>query len=233
MREIGYILGVDLGQTFDYTAVSLVKHLLDLGGSEEERRRDAAVAAAARFGIEPFRNGTSSGPVNRYQVLTLHRYARGTTYTSIVDSIAERLRRPELNGRTKLVLDRTGVGRPVFDLFQSVGAKPIGITFSGGNEPSRQDGGWIVPKADLVGALQSTMGTERLKVSADIAEWPTLRQEMQDLEVRMTPTGHAQFAADWRRKDSHDDLLFSLAIALWYGETVKESVPQFYSGISY
>lgn len=218
-----------MGQTHDYTALSLVKRLRDRSVVPEELVRQRAMEQAAKWSIRPARS-TWQQPVtattHHYQVLALHRYPRGTSYTEIVESIRQRLRRPEFFGKTRLILDRTGVGRPVFDLFQDVGADPIGITFSGGNEPTRQDGGWVVPKADLVGALQATMGTERTKVAGLIPEWHILREEMQNLEVRMTPGGHAQFASDWRRKDSHDDLLFSLAIALWYGESVRELDPE-------
>lgn len=221
-KELGYLCGVDLGQTHDYTAVSLLRHVerVRLLEPRELTVQRAFEESLHRGGYVP--SGALEPKTTReshYQVVGLHRFPLGTTYTLIVDDVRDRLLRSQLYGRTKLILDRTGVGRPVFDLFKAVDVRAVGITFSSGNEPNRQDGGWTVPKADLVGALQATMGTGRLRISEHTPEWPTLRQEMRNLEVRLTPSGHAQFAADWRN-GSHDDLLFSLAIALWYGERV-------------
>lgn len=223
-KERGFLIGVDLGQTHDYTAVSVIRRIQRVRLLEPtELTAQRAMEEAMRWGL-PVKSADLEPKTKKedhYQVVGLHRFPIGTTYTVIVEQVRERLLRPQLRGKTRLILDRTGVGRPVFDLFQSVSTEPIGITFSAGNEANRQDGGWTVPKADLVGALQATMGTGRLEVSGQIPEWKTLRQEMQNLEVRLSPSGRAQFAADWRN-GTHDDLLFSLAIALWYGETQRE-----------
>lgn len=230
-KERGFLCGVDLGQTHDYTAVSLIRRiervrLLEPPELTVQRAHEESLKYGGYVPGGAFEAKTTKA--KHYQVIGLYRFPLGTTYTVIVDQIRERMLRPELLGRTKLILDRTGVGRPVFDLFKAVDVSAIGVTFSAGNEPNRQDGGWTVPKADLVGALQATMGTNRLAVSGQIPEWPTLRQEMQNLEVRLSPSGRAQFAADWRNGE-HDDLLFSLAIALWYGESVQELDPEAFS----
>jgi hypothetical protein len=156
--------------------------------------------------------------VRKYHVVHLQRWPLGTPYTAAVGDVQAMLQRPELRGRTQLVIDRTGVGRAVYDLFTAVGVKPIGITITGGESAGAADGGgWNVPKKDLAGVLQATLGTGRLRFAADLPDGEVLRQELQNFEVRVNPAGHASYAADWRT-GTHDDVVLALACALWWAE---------------
>ncbi len=55
----------------------------------------------------------------------------------------------------------------------------------------------------------------RLKIAPELPNAAILVQELQSFEVRITPSGHATYAADWRQ-GTHDDLVLSLACALWF-----------------
>ena len=108
-----YTMGVDLGQSADFTAICVVRRV------EEERAK----------------------PV--FQVGHLQRLPLGTTYPAIVSHVIERLSYPKLRGKTDLVIDFTGVGRPVFDLFRVQGISPVGIAINGGSAITRDGSIWL------------------------------------------------------------------------------------------
>src|SRR5579871_5337931 len=87
-----YILGLDLGQAQEYTALCVVE------------RREAP---------EPDEAGRA---VRVFSVRHLHRWTLGTPYTAILADLGELAVKDPLRGAT-LVLGATGVGKPVVDMF--------------------------------------------------------------------------------------------------------------------
>ncbi len=81
----------------------------------------------------------------------LHRWPVGTRYTAVVSDVAALMQRPEVRGRARLVIDRTGVGAAVYDMFVAAKLEPVGITITAGEHSNRAPGGWTVPKKDLAG----------------------------------------------------------------------------------
>src|SRR5687768_14128442 len=88
-----YILAGDLGQAQDPTALAVV-------------RRDRVIDEA------------SGKLVTAYRCQHLERFELGTPYPTIVSHVAAMLETPALCGSV-LVLDATGVGRPVVDMFRA------------------------------------------------------------------------------------------------------------------
>src|SRR5262249_5031260 len=80
-----YVVGVDLGQSYDPPAICVVRRLDD-------------------------------GSRSIFQVGHLERLPLNTSYPNIVSRVLQQLKRPPLAGKSELVIDYTGVGRPVFDL---------------------------------------------------------------------------------------------------------------------
>ena len=97
----------------------------------------------------------------------LERY-RDLRYPRVVEKVTALCQTPELRGAS-LVLDATGVGRAVFDLFAQQ-LKPIGVQITGGNEVHHdlRTNFWNVPKRDLVSAVQAPLSAGRLKFAATI-----------------------------------------------------------------
>lgn len=144
-----------------------------------------------------------------YRVGYLERLPIGTPYPSIVAHVGGLLAR--LPG-AELVIDFTGVGRPVFDMFRFSGITPIGVLITSG--AAETGSGWVygVPKLDLVSRLQALLHEGRLKIHKDLAEADTLVRELQDFRCEYTAAGHVTFNA---RSGKHDDLVLALAIAVW------------------
>lgn len=132
--------------------------------------------------------------------------------------VARLLEDPVLAGaETALVVDATGVGRPVVDMFDRAKLDPIAITITGGDTMTRDGGSFRVPKRDLVGVVAVLLQTERIKFAAGLPAVPQLVQEFLAFRVKIDPlTSHDSYGA-WR-EGAHDDLVLAVAVAAWYGE---------------
>jgi hypothetical protein len=184
-----YFAGLDLGQRADYTALSVLE----------------------RHGV---------GREAYYHLRHLHRYPLNTSYPSIVNSVRELcLREPLLSTKARLAIDSTGAGIPVVELFTlarpQLNAAITPISIHGGNEVVRAHGGFNCPKRELVSVVQAFLQTDRLKVAAELPLANVLIQELQTFEVSISESGFDSYNA---RTGQHDDLVLSLALALWLGQ---------------
>jgi len=145
-----------------------------------------------------------------FQVGHLERMPLGTPYPGIVAHVGRLL--GKLPARTELVIDITGVGKPVFEMFTHAGISPLGVLITAGTAETRDGAICGVPKLTLVSRLQALLHQGRLKIQRELAEAETLVRELQDFRVEYTATGHLTFNA---RSGKHDDLVLALAIAVW------------------
>ncbi|MBC7341186.1 MAG: hypothetical protein H5U02_01820 [Clostridia bacterium] len=191
-----FFLGLDLGQAQDYTALAVV-----------ERK-------VFRYEAKP----------DEYHIRHLERPKLGTPYPAIVERVQNLMQSNQLINRTALVVDKTGVGAPVVDMFRKAGLRPVAITITGGNSASSGDGGYHVPKRDLVTTLQVLFQTGRLKVAAELADARLLVEELLNFKVKINvKTAHDSYEA-WR-EGVHDDLVLAAALACWYGEKCQRMTP--------
>src|SRR2546423_4216868 len=187
-----FIVGVDLGQSVDFTAISILERVT---AQEQEQG--------------------SAGYLLRY----LHRPALGTKYPAIVDHVPSLLdREPLSRHETPLVVDRTGVGAAVTDMFTQAGVRPRAITIHGGDSVNDADHWNLrVPKRDLAGTLVALFQTGRLQIAAGLELASTLVAELTNFKIKVDlTTGHDTYEA-WR-EGIHDDLVLSVAMSCWYGE---------------
>ena len=185
-----FIMSVDLGQAVDYTAISIVEQV---GAGGRER----------------------TGYLLRY----LDRPPLGTTYPAIVRRVLSLLDRAPLSRQeTPLVVDRTGVGGAVVDMFTASGVRPRAITIHGGDAVTDTDPYNLrVPKRDLASTLVALFQTARLQVAAGLELAPVLATELLNFKVKVNvASGHDSYEA-WR-ENVHDDLVLSVAMACWFGE---------------
>ncbi len=160
-----FILGLDLGQAQDYTALGILE-----------------------------RNGSSKKD-RKYQLRHLERLPLGTTYPAVVTHVKELMAKDPLRGRVLLVVDATGVGLPVIDLLKQEGLRPIGITITGGTEATSVRGGYHVPKRDLVINLQVLFQSERLKAAESLPLARTFVNELLGFKVKINTRGHDSYEA--------------------------------------
>ena len=119
----------------------------------------------------------------RIDVRHLERLPLRMDYTDQVKQVAALLRRPPLPPGTRLVIDQTGVGRPVVNMFTAAGLNPVGVTITGGDSETRVSWGqeeFRVAKLLLVSRLQAALHSGTLRIARELPEARILVQELQD-----------------------------------------------------
>jgi hypothetical protein len=136
------------------------------------------------------------------------------SYPAMVRDIGTMLTRPPLNGsKVELIIDETGVGRAVGDIFNSHGLKPLRISITAGNEATQSGyNRYSVPKQELVSTLDAMPHTGELRFAKELREAPTLEGELKEFRRHVSEAGRYSFSA---RDGKHDDLVLAVAIALW------------------
>lgn len=200
-------VGVDLGQSRDYSAIAVVQQ-------------------------------TAKAP-NRYDLTYLHRWRpkRYQEVPPVVRAVVDPLRKHVTvwhggghlaieQAAVDVIVDRTGVGRPVGDLMSETdlgGATLQLATITSGDTVSQDpDGAWKVPKRDLVSSITLAIENGVLRIAEGLPLAETLVAELINFRPKISASGHASFGAatDWR-EGSHDDLLLATSMAIWFAERPK------------
>ena len=198
-----FYVGLDLGQSADYTALAVVE-----AGAKEN---------------------PADGAEKYLHLRHLERYPLRTLYPDIAEAVVSLMRDERLypneydssrlrhaRGAPELIVDQTGVGPAVTDIFTKKGLNFKAITITGGDSVHGMGGGrYRVPKRDLVSALEVPFHTGELKVAEDMKLWPALRQELLNFRRKIDlRTAHDSYE-HWRETD-HDDLVLATALACWW-----------------
>ena len=188
-------VGVDLGQAKDFTALAILECAELLGAWDP-------VLYAHRKYVE-------------LRLRYLERMPLGTSYPSVAERVVKITRSAGMAGRCILVVDATGVGRPVVDLLkrERPGCTLMPVNITGGASESRNGGYYGVPKRDMVTGLQVLLQSGGLQIASGIPHGATLATEMADMRAKVTAAGNTQFGA-WR-EGAHDDLVLAVALACW------------------
>lgn len=208
----GAAVGVDLGQANDPTAVAIALRY------EDPAERAPAHVGGSTTAPRVVAPGVTCGIVH------LERLKLGTTYPDVVARVQKILAHPQfapppepIKGRQlrpELIVDATGVGRPVLDMMRKAGLRPIGVTVTGGDKATQDGEMWRVPKRELVSVLQVLLQTERLQVSRALPLAGVFIDELLRFKVKIDAiTAHDSYGA-WREGE-HDDLVFAASIACW------------------
>lgn len=151
----------------------------------------------------------------------LSRFPKQTPYPVQVASVADTIGQVREMGRVLLVVDQTGVGRPVVDMFRMarmlIPIWPVTIAGSqmGKAKRNEETGDWTVPKKDLIGALVALVHGKRFAVSNQI-DRELLRvwqEEMANFTMKITAAGNTTMEA-WR-EGQHDDVVLAASLMAW------------------
>src|SRR3954447_5415948 len=185
-----YIVSIDLGQVNDPTAICVLERREQPTGRQEVVQNVRSWFAGYEHEPHYYHAPQTAGV---YDIVRLERLELGTPYTAIPDrvrTIAQRVQQSWLDavweeegaavraGRRvtqhptladapiDVVMDATGVGRPVVDLLREAGLDPVAVTIHGGDQVIRvNERECRVPKRDLVGSVQAAMQTRRLRAA--------------------------------------------------------------------
>lgn len=190
-----YVIGLDLGHLHDYTALVILERFMrikEIGG--KKIRMPSFLERQSR------------------------RFELPTSSETVIKDVLDIIRALEPLGRVKLCVDRTGIGLPTFQLFESYLPldKLIGIVFGKRDtEETRHGHVWYVPKINLESAVALVIEQDRLRISKEYPASITLFKELRDYVPSAARRGDTQ-DVPWREKE-HDDLVFALACAVWWG----------------
>jgi hypothetical protein len=189
-----YLAGLDLGRPHEFTALAVLERTEVLSPDDSTRT------------------------VHHYAVRHLERMPPATPYPEVFARLTGVFAAPSLHG-CKLVVDYTGVGRPVLDMLRKakVGASiiPLFVT-SGKSSSSDERGGWLVPRQELAATLQVLLQSRRLRVAPALPESAVLARELAAFQMKVSPSAVQEMDA-WR-EGGHDDLVLAVAVAAWVGE---------------
>jgi hypothetical protein len=198
-----YVLGADLGQSSDPTALSVIEHT---------------------HAFREFERGARDQFENVFNVRHLQRLPLGMPYPDQIAEIARLAARPPIAG-CEVIFDQTGVGAAVCDIADGAGLRPTRVVITAGTEQSWTGSAWHVPKATLISILDARLHLGELRFAAELLEAGALREELKDFKRKVSAAGRFQYEA---RVGRHDDLVLAVAIALWACvRPVVNAQPQF------
>lgn len=202
LQSRGFFMGVDLGQTRDYTAIVVVEQLIP--------------------------SSSDNNSLDEYHVRHCERLPLGTNYEAVTQHIKGLITRASTqnpNNGITLICDATGVGRPIIDAMRGDGLTPVPVTVHGGDNTTKDKGEWHVPKRDLVAVPKVLLGKGQFKIGEGIPFADVLISELRNFQVKVNIAGHDVYEA-WREGD-HDDLVFAASLACWYAFEQKRKNEHF------
>ena len=192
-----FYVGMDLGQSQDYTAIAVV-----------ERREVMLAYRTPMF--------------HSVAVRHVERLALGTPYAGVVARVRAIVQSDALKGDCSLTVDATGVGNPVVEMLRAarLGCEICAVTITGGQQPHSHTGGWNVPKQDLIAYIQVLLEKGELRIAKDLRGARMLLRELMDVQARLKSNGGTRVGADGHGE--HDDLVIALALACWKAKRSRE-----------
>jgi hypothetical protein len=176
-----FYIGVDLGQTRDYSAIAVVQ-------KESVRKENA---------LPP-----------HLLVRRVERIALGTPYPLVAARIRALTHEHPFYGRCALAVDATGVGAPVVDMLREPGlaCDLAAVTITGGTRESRR--GYLhfnVPKRDLISGVQLALEKGLLRIAGGMKEAASLIGELTAMQIGASTGEHddlvlALALACWRAR---------------------------------
>jgi hypothetical protein len=205
-----FCIGVDLGQTGDYTALAVVEKI----------------------------HSGNPHKLAALHLRHLERYPLRTPYPQIADAVAALVKSENLVTHTtdemlnkitlfpELVVDQTGVGPPVTRLLRErvLTFCSVVVTASGGAGPGK--GAYRVPKRDLVSALEVSLQTGMLQVAEGLRLWGLLREEMLNFHRKVVLKTAHDTLEHWRESES-DDLVLAVCLACWGASKPRQQLFSF------
>jgi hypothetical protein len=214
-----FILGVDLAQASDFTAIIAMEVEWADSGKTRAWGDKYSHDALRIVHIERFRDRLYPDVAERIRELKAEPRLRGATY--------HRQRCVWTESYPEVIVDRTGVGRPVCDLLKQSGVSHKAVTITAGSHESVGNGGYNVPKQNLVSNLQVALSTGRLQIAKGLELGETLREELYNFKLKVNvATTNVSYEA-WREGE-HDDLVLAAALAAWGADSRRKHRAVFY-----
>ena len=208
-RKTRWVLGIDLGQSTDSTAIAALEHITGVFDSGSAIDRHCGLTShLQKFG-------------QLMHVRHLQRLPLGMAYPAQVQAVKSLIMAHPALHDAALVLDATGVGTAVADIFRASGLQHERVIVTGSaTEVIRTKGTWHVGKTVLISGVDALLNTATLRFAAALTEAGNMRTELLDFRRHLGNAGRATYQA---RTGKHDDLVLAVSIAAWWAS--RKSIP--------
>ena len=208
---MSFYIGVDLGQVSEPTAIAIIQSdTLEYLRTEKIYEPEWITYRSVYRGKDG--KETTEHPLITYALRHVERMSPGTSYPAIVERVKQILKdlpSPEL------VIDVTGVGTPVTDLFDRAGLSSTRVQVIAGEEVGKDGSVSKVPKRELVSTAQILLQTNRLRIAKGLRLSKLLVRELATFKMKVSLK--EEMPTLWR-EGAADDLVLALSIALWRAE---------------
>jgi hypothetical protein len=199
--HLRYQIGLDLGQNDPSAVVILEDQQLPIFHSSGQQRlgpRTRAVVYASRI--------------------------RDTRYTEIAKHVALLTRTRQLDGRSSLTIDATGVGRAFSDVLTDLGVEHMPVQMTTGLAVNRAGRFWNVSKNVLLTGLASAFETSNLSIAEDLEAASELISELESFQISISKSGAQIFEGG--SSSHHADLAIACALAWFRSERASGFIGQ-------
>jgi hypothetical protein len=204
------LIGVDLGSLQDFTAIAAVQQVPVKDPNYNPDPMDVAL------GIAPPPEFST-----HFYVRAIERLPLGTQYASIarrVCQLATRVYNKDPKGEQYVLMDATGVGRPVYELVKTYMIPQVHVTaITLTNSPQAQNAIFFrdeahVGKPFLARRLQIVIQSRRLHYHVADKNARVLDKEMDSYQARITAAAKDQFGAF--EQGAHDDVITAVGLCV-------------------
>jgi hypothetical protein len=189
-----YWLGVDLAQAQDNTALVCVHD------------ECLPVWAGGRQALGP-----------RRRTIVFADKFKGVSYPDVVSHVIRTMLKEPLRGRTKLVIDASGLGRVVSDLLHEQRINHHAIQMTVGQNWVEKDRYVNVGKMLLLETLSLLFATGDLTFAHDLPLREDILAELESFQLEQTAAGN-QIIVQGKSGAHHGDLVVALAVAVFASE---------------
>jgi hypothetical protein len=159
--------------------------------------------------------------VERFDVVDLYRFPKGTGYPDQVRHLGAMVEtvKVKFKGDVDVIIDSTGVGKPVCDLAREWGMQTMNVLviqsgFHG--KFDRANGYYHIPKVDLITGAVIASQQKILFIAPELELASVLQTELLNYRVKISlKTGRESYGPEWRDEGTNDDLLFACCLAMF------------------
>lgn len=198
-------IGLDLGRTQDYTAISILERSL-LRSQQHEPVEHRFIS------------------YDTLSVVYLYRFPLRTPYPEVVERVRRLIESQPLLENAHLAIDATGAGLPIYEFIKkNPSSKPrariVPISITSGTTVSSDGVIYCVPRALLLNTLETHLVEKTLGIASRLPLAPVLLRELAQLRVGSTSTGKPRI--ETAKSNQHDDLVFATALATFCNERFR------------
>ena len=185
-----YVIAADLGSAKDPTGVTII----------EDKQLPVLTDHGWRLG-------------ERQCTLVFAERLREHRYTEIAEYLRALQQKPPLNGRSRLALDASGVGRGCSDFLLEGNMPHVAVQMVAGSSIRKAGRFWNVSKQVMMSELAVALEIGALRIAGDLPMQNDLMVELESFQTKQSASGIQ--VLDAGGSDHHADLAVSLGIG-WF-----------------